>query len=31
MVWLLRCIEAGHRAGYPDPGPETPVRTDFIR
>ncbi len=31
MVWLLRCIEAGHAAGIAPPVLEDPQRTNFIR
>lgn len=31
MAWLLRCIEAGRRAGVAFPCPENPLRTNFIR
>lgn len=31
MAWLLRCIEAGRRAGVPEPHYEDWIRTDFIR
>jgi len=30
MAWLLRCIEAGGKAGIVYPEPETSARTDFI-
>ena len=31
MAWLLKCIDAGKRAGVPAPQRETKVRTNFIR
>jgi len=31
MAWLLRCIEAGRRAGVPAPRTETRIATNFIR
>jgi len=31
MAYLLRCIEAGKRAGVAPPAPEPPLRTNFIR
>lgn len=31
MAWLLKCIEAGRKAGVPEPAKETPVFTNFIR
>lgn len=31
MAWLLRCIEAGKKAGINQPEKETPLRTNFIR
>lgn len=31
MAWLLKCIEAGKKAGITIPEAETPVRTNFIR
>ena len=31
MAWLLRCIEAGKKAGVPAPAKEPRVRTNFIR
>jgi hypothetical protein len=31
MTWLLRCIEAGRRAGVPYPAYEPKLRTNFIR
>ena len=31
MAWLLKCIEAGRKAGIPDPVKEMPVQTNFIR
>ena len=31
MAWLLRCIDAGRRAGVALPQTEPPARTDFIR
>ena len=31
MAWMLRCIEAGRRAGIEPPVREEPVRTNFIR
>ena len=31
MTWLLRCIEAGRRAGVPYPTYEPKLRTNFIR
>ncbi len=31
MAWLLRCIEAGRRAGIERPAYEAPLRTNFIR
>lgn len=31
MAWLLRCIEAGKKAGVSFPEQEEPIRTNFIR
>ena len=31
MAWLLKCIEAGRKAGIPEPKEEIKVRTNFIR
>lgn len=31
MAWLLKCIEAGKKAGIPAPQWEAPQRTNFIR
>lgn len=31
MAWLLKCIEAGKKAGVPLPEREAPQRTNFIR
>lgn len=31
MAWLLKCIEAGRKAGVPAPVREAPLRTNFIR
>jgi len=31
MVWLLKCIEAGKKAGVNYPEIEEPIRTNFIR
>lgn len=31
MTWMLRCIEAGQKAGITPPAPEAKVRTNFIR
>lgn len=31
MAWLLKCIEAGKKAGVPFPKPEPAVKTNFIR
>lgn len=31
MAWLLKCIEAGKKAGVPDPIEEPKIRTNFIR
>ncbi len=31
MAWMLKCIEAGKKAGIDAPGAETPVKTNFIR
>lgn len=31
MAWLLKCIEAGRKAGVPEPLDEPKVRTNFIR
>ena len=32
MAWLLKCIDAGRRAGVPEPLDEKPkLRTNFIR
>ncbi len=31
MAWLLRCIEAGRKAGVPDPVREKKIATHFIR
>ena len=31
MAWLLKCIEAGKKAGITMPEPEAKIRTNFIR
>ncbi len=31
MAWMLKCIEAGHAAGIPDPATERGTWTNFIR
>lgn len=31
MAWMLKCIEAGRKAGIEEPEKETPVKTNFIR
>ena len=31
MAWLLKCIEAGKKAGIEIPERETPIKTNFIR
>lgn len=31
MAWLLKCIEAGKKAGIEMPERETPIKTNFIR
>ena len=31
MAWLLRCIEAGRKAGVSRPEAEPKIRTNFIR
>lgn len=31
MAWVLKSLEAGRRAGLPEPAMEEPVRTNFIR
>ena len=31
MAWILKCIEAGKKAGIEMPERETPVKTNFIR
>ena len=31
MAWMLKCIEAGERAGINKPVPETKIKTNFIR
>lgn len=31
MAWILRCLDAGKRAGIPLPVSEVPLRTNFIR
>lgn len=31
MAWLLKCIEAGKKAGIEMPARETPIKTNFIR
>lgn len=31
MTWLLRCIDAGKKAGVPYPVYEPKIRTNFIR
>lgn len=31
MAWLLKCIEAGEKAGIEMPERETPIKTNFIR
>lgn len=31
MAWLLKCIEAGHKAGISLPDNELPVQTNFIK
>ena len=31
MAWMLKCIEAGEKAGINKPVPETKIKTNFIR
>ncbi|BEG98831.1 flavodoxin family protein [Bacteroides sedimenti] len=31
MAWLIKCIEAGHKAGVPLPAKEEKIYTNFIR
>ena len=31
MAWMLKCIEAGRKAGIEPPKKEIPVKTNFIR
>lgn len=31
MAWMLRCIDAGRKAGVPEPVAEQPIKTNFIR
>ena len=31
MAWLLKCIEAGRKAGIPSPVREQGIATNFIR
>ena len=31
MAWVLKCIDAGRKAGIDYPQPEPPLRTNFIR
>ena len=31
MAWLLKCIEAGRKAGVELPEKETPIKTNYIR
>ena len=31
MAWMLKCIEAGRKAGINEPEKEAPVKTNFIR
>lgn len=31
MAWLLKCIDAGKKAGIPFPAPEATIYTNFIR
>ena len=31
MAWLLKCIDAGKKAGIEMPARETPIKTNFIR
>ena len=31
MAWLLKCIEAGKKAGVKLPEPEKKIQTNFIR
>ena len=31
MAWMLKCIEAGKKAGISCPTPETKIRTNFVR
>ncbi len=31
MAWLLKCIDAGKKAGVPFPEPEVRIKTNFIR
>lgn len=31
MAWLLKCIEAGKKAGIQSPEKEAPIRTNYIR
>lgn len=31
MAWILKCIDAGKKAGIAVPEKETPIKTNFIR
>jgi multimeric flavodoxin WrbA len=31
MAWLLKCIEAGRKAGVPEPAYEETIKTNFVR
>ncbi len=31
MAWILKCIDAGKKAGIERPAPEKPIKTNFIR
>ena len=31
MAWILKCIDAGKKAGIDKPADEPPVKTNFIR
>ena len=31
MAWLLKCIEAGKKAGVERPVDEQPIKTNYIR
>lgn len=31
MAWMLKCIEAGKKAGIVHPEPENKIKTNFIR